>query len=230
MDTFTKRARLGSFASNNSDRIVYQGDHGMGWTEYADGWPSTFSSGAEAYQPSTVQSVHGGMLDFYLHNDSAGHPVGADPSPLPAGNRYQTYGVWMLCERIVPDAYGDLGDFRQATLLWPQSDASYPLAESDYPESDLDQNDLDAFAHYGGAGAQDKFDTGVLRTRQWHVYMQTWRPGLRSFYVDGRLIGTSVNQVYAAPERWQLQLGPSGRNHGGSGHVYVKWVWIGAPR
>jgi Glycosyl hydrolases family 16 len=229
VDTFTKSAPIGSFASNNGDLIVYTGDHGMGWTEYADGLPSTNSGGAEGYQPSTVQSVHDGVLDFYLHNDSAGHPVGANPSPLPVGNRYQTYGVWMLCEQIVPDPNSDLGDFRQATLLWPPTDADYRLSESDFPENDLDQNNMAAYAHFGGAGAQDQFNTGVLNTQQWHLYTQTWGPGFRSFYVDGRLIGTSTNQVYASPERWQLQLEPSGRSDGGSGHLYIRWVWIGAP-
>ncbi|MBV9803335.1 MAG: hypothetical protein JO130_09105, partial [Solirubrobacterales bacterium] len=54
LDTFTKAAPLGSFASSNPDRVVYRGDHGMAWTEYPDGWPSTYSAGrAEGYQPST---------------------------------------------------------------------------------------------------------------------------------------------------------------------------------
>ena len=61
----------------------------------------------------------------------------------------------------------------------------------------------------------------------WHVYTQTWGPGFRSYYVDGRLVGTSTNRVWSAPERWQLQVEPSGLTDGGSGHIYVKWVWIG---
>ena len=68
-DTFTKDAPLGSFASTDMNAVVYTGDHGMGWTEYPDGWPSTYSGkGVEGYSPSTVQSVHDGMLDFYLHD------------------------------------------------------------------------------------------------------------------------------------------------------------------
>jgi len=34
--------------------------------------------------------------------------------------------------------------------------------------------------------------------------------------------------VWSGPERWQLQVEPTGINDGDSGHVYVKWVWIGA--
>ncbi len=67
----------------------------------------------------------------------------------------------------------------------------------------------------------------------WHVYTQTWGPGFRSYYVDGYLVGTSVNQVYSQPERWQLQIEPTTSTavdppgSAGIGDVYVKWVWIG---
>jgi hypothetical protein len=107
----------------------------MGWTEYPDSWAST--NAVHGYQLSTVQSVHDGVLDFYLHDDPAtGDPVGADSSPLPGGNRYQTYGAWSFCERIdATDSY-DLADFHQA-LLWPQNTTDWPAAESDSPEADV---------------------------------------------------------------------------------------------
>jgi hypothetical protein len=231
MDTFTKAAPVGSFTQTGNDQVVYVGDHGMGWTGYPDGAPSTYSGGAEGYEPSTVLSVHDGVLDFYLHNDAHGNPVGAAPSPLPAGNHYQTYGAWSFCERLVPSDSHNLADFHQAPLLWPQSDSDSRQAESDYPEADLNSPAFSAYAHYGGSGAQDAFniqsvDAGFDPT-QWHVYTQTWSPGVRSYYVDGRLLGTSTNQVWAGPERWVLQVEPLARNDGDSGHVYVKWVWIG---
>ncbi len=236
MDTFTKTARLGSFAQRRANAIVYTGDHGMRWTGYPDGWPSTYSGHAEGYQPSTVLSVHNGMLDFYLHNDAHGNPVGADPSPLPAGKRYQTYGAWSLCERVAPADAHDLADFHQAVLLWPLNFHDWLRAESDYPEQDLDTFDFAGYSHYGGAGAQDVFDikamTPAFDARQWHVYTQTWGPRFRSYYVDGRLVGTTTRQVWSGPERWQLQIEPLGSmgpvpNDGDSGHVYMKWVWIG---
>lgn len=232
LDTFSKAAPLGSFASSNAQQIVYTGDHGMAWTEYPDGWVSTFSGVAEGYQPSTVQSVHNGVLDFYLHNDSKGNPVGADPSPLPAGNRYQTYGLWSFCERVAPAPAHDLSDFYQAPLLWPRKFRDWQRSESDFPESGLDALDFSAHSHYGGSGSQDVFDIRAVESNfdpaKWHVYTQAWGPGFRSYYVDGRLVGTSTNQVWSGPERWQLQIEPSGTNNGGTGHVYVRWVWIGA--
>jgi hypothetical protein len=231
IDTFTKDAPVGSFAAATPDQVVYTGDHGMVWTEYADGSPSTFSGGLEGYQPSTVQSVHDRVLDFYLHNDSAGHPVGANPSPLPGGTRYQTYGVWSFCEMIAPSDATNLDDFHEAPLLWPQSDSSYPYAESDFPEGRLSDGDFRAFAHYGGARDQDQFDIKAVDPSfdptQWHVYTQAWGPGYRAYYLDGNLIGTTSNQVWSQPERWQLQVEPSGLNDGDTGHIYVNWVWIG---
>lgn len=231
MDTFTKDAPVGSFAQSTNNQIVYTGDHGMSWTGYPDGAPSSYSGGAEGYQPSTVLSVHDGVLDFHLHNDSNGNPVGADPSPLPGGSRYQIYGAWSFCEQLAPADAHRLDDFKQAPLLWPQNDGDARSAESDFPEADLNAFDFSGFAHYGGSGSQEVFNVqsvepGYDPTR-WHVYTQTWGPGFRSYYVDGQLVGTSTKQVWSGPERWQLQIEPLGMNDGDSGHAYVKWIWIG---
>lgn len=231
-DTFTKDAPTGSFAQSTNNQIVYTGDHGMNWTGYPDGTRSTYSGSAEGYQPSTVLSVHGGVLDFHLHNDSGGNPVGANPSPLPAGNRYQSYGVWSFCEQVAPSDSHRLDDFKQAPMLWPQKDSDAPSAESDFPEAALNVLSFSGFAHYGGSGSQGVFEIPSVDPSydptEWHVYTQAWGPGFRSYYVDGRLVGTSTNQVWSGPERWQVQVEPAGGiNDGDTGHVYVKWVWIG---
>jgi hypothetical protein len=232
-DTFTKAAALGSFAQGSNNQIVYTGDHGMSWTGYGDGWSSSYSGGKEGYQPSTVLSVHDRMLDFHLHTDTNGNPVGANPSPLPGGNRYQTFGAWSFCEKIAPADSHNLDDFYQAPLLWPPNGPDSPSSESDFPEGNLANPDLKGFSHYGGSGAQDYFlIRAVIPTftaTQWHVYTQEWGPGFRSYYVDGRLVGTSTKQVWSGPERWQLQVEPSGSNDGGSGDVLIGWVWIGTP-
>jgi hypothetical protein len=231
VDTFTKAAPLGSFASSNPRKVVYRGDHGMAWTEYPDGWPSTNSGSAPGYQPSTVQSVHDGVLDFYLHDDANGRPVGADPSPLPRGRRYQTYGAWSFCERVLPADAHRLANFHQAPLLWPRNFKDWQWAESDFPEADLNALDFSGYSHHGGSGAQDIFNIQsvdpTFDPTQWHVYTQVWGPGFRSYYADGRLVGIARTQVWSGPERWQLQIEPSAVGGRGSGHVYVKWVWIG---
>jgi hypothetical protein len=225
-DDFTKAAPIGSFSSGGGNS-VYTGDHGMAWSEYADGATSTYSGGAAGYEPSVVQSVHNGVLDWYLHNHN-GTPVSANPSPFPAGHQYQTYGRYSVCEKVVPSDAHMLDDFYQAILLWPQNDGDYQSAESDFPEGPLNDTSFSAFAHYGGSGSQDSFNTPTIDTAQWHVYTQEWGPGFRSYYIDGALVGTSTKQVTALPERWQLQIEPSGSNDGGAGHVYVGWVVIWA--
>ena len=265
-DTFTKDAPVGSFAQNNVPdannlQPIYTGDHGMGWSVYPDGWTSTYTKRyvLEGYQPSTVLSVHDGVLDFYLHDDANGNPVGADVSPWPGGNEYQTYGAYSFCEKVVPTVGSDLADFYEASLLWPQSDSDGSCAESDFPETyspvydpltnpflnggNLDNQEIYAFAHYSPWNAQtgcqqtntpapDSWNTPIDLS-QWHVFTQEWGPGYRSYYIDGKYVYTSTNQVWWQPERWQLQMEPSPaahlRNDGGTGHVYIAWLWIGKP-
>ena len=230
-DTFTKAQASGPAWSNGNDTTpVYTGDQGMPWVTYPDGWGA--NGVTPAYQPSTVLSVHDGVLDFYLHSE-----LGASPSPWPGGtaaSQYQTYGAYSMCEKVAPDSGSSLRDFKQAILLWPQADSNGPAAESDYPEgnfTDASGNPstlMSAFAHHDST--QDAFPTGTLDLTQWHVYTQTWGPGFRCYYVDGSSIGCSTTNVFSSPERWQLQVQPlSGSTTGGHGHVYINWVWIGAP-
>lgn len=260
-DTFTKDAPVGSFAQGYVTDAsyltpIYTGDHGMGWSVYPDDWWSTYTKayGVEGYQPSTVLSVHDGVLDFYLHNDANGNPVGASVSPWPGGNEYQTYGAYSFCEKVVPTVGSDLADFYEASLLWPQNDSDGPCAESDFPETyypgtnqflnggSLDNQEIYAFGHYGTRNAQsgcqpyppppDSWNTPIDLS-QWHAFTQEWGPGYRSYYIDGKHVYTSTNQVWSQSERWQLQIEPSPlihlQNDGGTGHVYIAWVWIGKP-
>ena len=225
VDDFTVNAALGSWGSSDPSAVVYTGDHGGEWVEYPDGWPSTNTNGAPGYEPGQVLSVHDGMLDFYLHNVN-GLPAGANPSPVLAdGSQYQTYGRYTM--RFRTDT-SDLADFHIAWLLWPQDDDNWQSAESDFPESDLNANDVSAYAHFGGSGSQDAFSASVDFT-QWHTYTQEWGPGYRKYYLDDVLIGTSTSQVTSLPERFQLQTEPTGGNDGDSGHLYVDWIAVYSP-
>jgi hypothetical protein len=250
-DTFTKDAPVGSFAQGyvpNASYLtpIYTGDYGMGWSAYPDGWPSSYTaSNVAAYEPSTVLSVHDGVLDFYLHDNANGTPVGADLSPWPGGNEYQTYGAYSFCEKVTLP--GQLTDFYQASLLWPQNSTDGACAESDFPETysslnggSLNSGEIYAFAHYGAWSAQsgcpsttrsqDSWHTPIDLS-QWHVFTQEWGPGYRSYYIDGMHVTTTTNQVWSQPERWQIQMEPSPSSQvkktGGSGHIYISWVWIG---
>ena len=60
----------------------------------------------------------------------------------------------------------------------------------------------------------------------WHTYEQVWEPGLRSYYVDGALLGTTRSAVWSQGQRWQLQLEPGSHAPGATGHVLVDWIAV----
>jgi hypothetical protein len=228
---FTVNAATGSWGTSDPHKVVYTDSTGAQWTDYPDGWPSTNSGSKEGYQPSTVLSVHDGGLDFYLHNDSNGNPVGANPAPVlnnsTAGALYTQYGRFTERMRI---SGTNMKDFHAAHLLWPQNDSDWQSAESDFPEFGLGGGTVCAFAHYGGSGSQDSYcEPTSFDPTQWHTYTQEWGPGYRSYFIDGVLIGKSTNANYSGPERWQLQTEPSGSNDGDSGHLYVDWASVDVP-
>jgi alpha-tubulin suppressor-like RCC1 family protein len=230
-DDFTINASLGSWATDDAGSVVYVGDHGGKWQEYPDGWPC--NPYPNCYEPSKVLSAHDGVLDFWLHNvkyaNGSVGPAGANPSPiLPSGSQYQTYGRYVARFKVV---YGDsrqLDQYHIAWLLWPNADSVWRSAESDFPEADLSQTTVCAFAHFGLA-LQDSFCVPIDFSR-WHTYTQQWGPGYRNYYLDGKLIGMSTNLVYSERERWQLQTeAHSKEGDTTSGHLLVDWVAVYAP-
>jgi hypothetical protein len=219
VDDFTKDAPLGSWGTSDSQKVVYTGDHGGKWQEYPDGWSSTYTGGTSGYEPAQVLSVHDGVLDFHLHPVN-GHPAGANPSPQGTGSsQYQTYGRYTA--RFKVDS--GLSDYYAAWLLWPSGDGNGSSAESDFPEGHLTSS-VGGFAHYGG-GSQDEISGGGAKFTDWHTYTQDWMPGKRIYYIDGKQVGQSTNQVWSQEERWQLQTEVNG---GGSsdGHLDLDWVAV----
>jgi hypothetical protein len=229
LEDFTVNAPTGSWGTTDASRVVYTGEHGCRWVEYPDGWSSTYTNGQPGYEPAQVLSVHDGMLDFALHNVN-GLPAGANPSPILSntGTQYQTYGMYEIRAKVVYNDANRLDDYHIAWLLWPQNDSNWQSAESDYPEADLSDNQVCAYAHYGGGGSQGAYCANVDFS-QWHTYTQVWGPGYRSYYLDGQLVGTSTSQVWSGVERWQIQTEPTGKNDGSSGHVLVDWAAVYAP-
>jgi hypothetical protein len=222
VDDFNKDAPLGSWGTADSQKVVYIGDHGGKWVEYPDGWSSTYTNGSPGYQPAQVLSVHDGVLDFYLHSVN-GLPSGANPSPLVTPtSRFQTYGRYAA--RIKSDT--SLSNYHVAWLLWPVNDSDGACAESDFPEANLDST-VTAFAHNAtdcsDYSIQNVFGSSTPITGGWHTYVQEWTPGVRRYYIDGALIGTSTTRVWSQNERWQLQTEPSGSGSA-AGHLLVDWV------
>jgi len=218
-DDFTIPAPTGSWGTSTTD-VIYTGDHGTKWLVYPDGWPSTYTNGRPGYAPSKVLSVHDSVLDYSLANIN-GFAMGANPTPvLNSGSQYQAYGKYALRAN-----FGAVPGYHAAFLLWPPMDSDYQACESDYPEFDLGTPSVYAFAHYGGSGAQDYY-TAPVSSGKWHTFEQVWKPGLRSYYLDGALLGTSRNSVWLQGQRWQLQLEPGAHAPGGTGHVLVDWIAV----
>lgn len=192
------------------------------WKTYPETYKDTYQK--RAYMSGDVLSTHDGLLDFYLHNVN-GIPAGANPSVLlTSTSNYQTYGRYSA--RIKTDTT-NLAGYYTAWLLWPQSDANYQCAESDYPEGSLASTSgmVGGFHHYGCSGAQDAF-SGAAKMTDWHTYTQEWGPGYRKYYIDNTLIKTSTNQVWSQPQRWQLQTETNGTGSFGTGHLLVDWVAV----
>lgn len=221
-DDFIKPAALGTMGSeSDANKIVYIGATGTKWQTY----PGTFSDTLQGrpYRSDRVLSVHSGYLDFWLHNVD-GVPAGANPSPvLPDGTQYQTYGRYSARVKVDTD---DLSDYKTAWLLWPKDDASWESAESDFPEVTLRAGltGVWAHAHYGPGNFETGRDLSV-DMHDWHIYTQEWTPFVRRYYVDDRLIFTTVKPVWEGPQRWQLQTETIG-NGVDSGHLLVNWVAV----
>lgn len=218
-DDFTKDAAQGSFASDcDAGKIVYTGAGGTKWRAYPKCYKDTYQK--RPYRSDKVLSVHDGSLDFWLHSVD-GQPAGANPSPVINGDsQYQTYGRYSA--RVKID--GELPEYYMAWLLWPYNEGAWQSAESDFPERSLGSGNGVSGYHHSSAG-QEGFGRGDIDIRQWHTYTQDWTPLVRRYYVDGHLIHTTLNPVYQAPQRWQLQTETNG-NGNSDGHLLVDWVAV----
>jgi hypothetical protein len=214
-------AACGSDAEAAANKIVYTGAGGTKWRTYPDCYTDTENK--RPYRSDKVLSVHDGVLDFHLRNVD-GQPAGANPSPVinpTTGSQYQTYGRYTARFKVdVPT----LSEYHIAWLLWPADDAVWKCAESDFPEANLNATSVSAFAHYGCSGAQDEYVRSINFT-QWHTFTQEWAPGVRRYYLDGTLIGTSTHAVFNQPQRFQLQTETIG-NGTHAGHLTVDWVAV----
>lgn len=221
-EDFTKDAPLGSWGTTDPKKVVYTGDTGVQWREYPDGWPDTYGG---IYQPAKVLSVHDGVLDYWLR-DQPGSTTplgGANPSPIIAnGSQYQTYGRYTM--RFRTDTT-NLKDYYVAWLLWPDDDADWECAESDFPEGGLGKSEVSAFHHYGCSGSQTQATVPIDWTK-WHTFTQEWMPGVRKYYLDDQLIHTSTKPVYAKPERFQMQTETKKNGGADNGHLLVDWVAV----
>ena len=151
--------------------------YGAKWRVYPDGWKDTTKRGA--YAPSRVLSVHGGLLDYYVHSSGGQHLVAAALPKTEAG----AYGRYAVRFRADP-----LRGYKTAWLLWPDSGQWPTDGEINWPEGNLDGR-MSAYMHFArAAGGQDAFNTQT-GYRRWHTAVTEWRPGRVDFFLDGRRVG-----------------------------------------
>jgi hypothetical protein len=212
-------------SDTDAGKIIYTGTNGTKWVTYPKTYTDTYEH--RPYRSDQVLSVHDGTMDFFLHSVD-GQPAGANPSPVITGtSQYQTFGRYSA--RIKVDDK-DLSEYYMAWLLWPYNESEWISSESDYPEGQLrpGKQGISGYPHYGN-NQTEGFHYADFDFHQWHTITQDWTPLVRRYYVDDKLIYTTVNPVYQSPERWQLQTETNTWNVADpthSGHLLVDWVAV----
>lgn len=205
---FTRDAALGQFASAYPGWASYDGDHD--------------TSGNGTYNSATTTTVHGGVLDEYLHTQGGRAQVMALTPP--GGAAHQTYGRYAVRFRsdVIPD-------YKIAWLLWPCND-NWSEGEIDFPEADLDHT-IEGYAHdVTGSPSRNAWSvqTGTSLT-DWHTAVVEWSPSGLTYTLDGRSWHTSdASAVPQNPMNWVLQTetAENGPNPSASvsGHIDIDWV------
>jgi hypothetical protein len=166
-----------------------------------------------------VLSVHGGLLDYYVHSAGGQHLVAA-ALPIAETGAYGRYAVRFRAD--------PLRGYKTAWLLWPDSGLWPADGEINWPEGNLDGR-MSAYMHFArAAGGQHVFNTD-RGYRRWHTAVTEWRPGRVDFFLDGRRIGRSrTSLVPRNPMHWVLQTETSTNGptpyQATRGHVYVDWA------
>jgi hypothetical protein len=198
--------------------------YGKKWSVYPDGVPDTWHVGKQC--PSKVLSVHGGVLDYYLHTVSrfgGSKNVHCVASALPRVRGGQVYGRYSVRFRSDP-----VFNYAQAFLLWPDSDKWPADGEIDFAEGRLNDT-VQAYAHYADPkGGQQEFDSHK-KFAAWHTATVEWLPGKEIFYLDGKEIGTSRKSVPTAPMHMVLQTDTAYGKvppNAAAGHIQIAWVVI----
>ena len=185
-DDFTKPPRSGRLPPVTG-APCYTGDHGHGVVGVRRRGDFHLQRRRHGYEPRVVQSVHDGVLDWYLHDYKGPRCRPTRRRSPGATSTRRTVASRSARNSSRPTRTDSTTSIRRS-CFGQQNDGDYQSAESDFPEGHLSDTSFNAFAHYGGSGAQDAFaDTGSSTPLRWHVYTQEWGPGFRSYYIDGSL-------------------------------------------
>lgn len=216
---FTTNCSEGQFVAN----------YGTQFTFYPSDWFATARN--SKYNSGSSMSVSNSVARERIYTDSTGMPRTEAIQPVGAMNLL--YGRYRLKWRL-PVA---LPGYKQAWLLWPQSEVWPRDGEIDFPEADFTTGStISAFMHRQNGvngGDQDFYGTNVSPVGTgWHVTEIIWAPNFCRFILDGVTIGTSTSRVPNTPMRWVIQ---SEGNLGGASIApsttgYIEFDWICAWR
>lgn len=194
-----------------------------------DGFADTRGHGL--YAPDRVLSVHGGVLDYYLHSEG-GRPLVAAPTLIDyAGKLYGTFSVSVKADAIP--------GYKIAFLLWPSSD-DWNDGEVDWPEvSDLSSgakaSPASAIAGSAAAHGYQRADflpatraySPVTMQSGYHTYTIRWLPTSLTFLIDSTTVATITSGIPQTPMRWTLQAETqigAAPSSSARGHVYIDWA------
>lgn len=198
------------------------------WWAYPSGWPDTSEECIEGsskcpnpglnipiggeYEPQNVVSVSGNEMHINMYRSSSGGDNQV-ATVVPRQCMNLTYGRYTERFEVTQASPG----FKSAHLLINNA------SEIDYPENDYSE-DMYAYTHPGGAS----FSTNTLWTSGWHTTVIQWSTNSLSFYLDGKLIGTTSTDIPNAPVDWIIQnessiLGPYS-SPGATSKMNIAWV------
>lgn len=233
VDDFLETVPLGQWPG--TAKIDDWGAYGRGYTPAQNGWDDTSDRGW--YRPEQVMSEHDGVLDYFIHTDTAtGRPMVSAPWP-------RVYPDVSTTDKANGVAYGrfsvrmksdPLPGYKVAWLLWPDEryeGTHLDNGELDWPESNLVCADfVKGFVHRIGAtvGTDQDAYTSSAHPCDWHTYTIEWSPGQVRYLLDGTAIGTSTARTPVDPMHWVLQtetqIGGAAPAPSVQGHVVVDWA------
>jgi hypothetical protein len=218
-DDFRTDVPLGSFPTAVSDK----------WGAYPAPTPDSFHHGI--YSPLKVVSVHGGVLNKYIHSEGGKFLVAALLPKVPGSASYgQMYGRYAI--RFKMD---QIPGYKVAWLLWPDSKIWPRDGEIDFPERDLTDANVMGFVHHQDAtsGSDQSAAKAPFDSNAWHTTVIEWSPNLVVFRLDGVEIKRITTGVPNTPMHWVIQtetmLTSTLPPLSAAGNVQIDWVAIWAP-
>ncbi len=181
------------------------------------------------YDATKVNSVSGGILDWFLHKEDGQSYVSAIVPEIPSSHWGQLYGRYSIRFRseVVPG-------YKIAFLLWPDSN-DWDQGEIDFPETtSLENGGNSIYANLYPVGDRSVSDSTGFTTntppasKSWHIATIEWAPNSLTYILDGVKLGTKTHGIPNTPMHWVWQVetavGGPAPGSDASGHVQVDWA------